>query len=329
MASENANPGLPQGPESPSENTRAVTPGRRGRVAVALDGPFRAVLEDYSAALKAAPLSDQTRRTYASKVRQFLAWLAVADIDGEPLDTTAARDWAVRDYRTHLQTVLKRKPATVNNALAAVDDLYTRRGLGPASAARAEIPRTAPKALGKRAAVRFLRAVEACPSPRDRTIALIPFYAGTRIGEIVGLDTDDVQLSARKGTLRVVGKGEKVREIPIHPQLRTALRGWLDERPDWPGADGPALFLNQRGSRLSVKGAHDIITAIADTAGLDDDTTTHVLRHTFATRLVRGGTDLVIVADLLGHARLETTRVYTGPTDQDRAGALELLDVDE
>ena len=106
------------------------------------------------------------------------------------------------------------------------------------------------------------------------------------------------------------------------------LAGWLDERPDWPGSDSPALFLNQRGGRLSVKGAHDIVTAIADRAGLDDDTTTHVLRHTFATRLVRGGTDLVIVADLLGHARLETTRANTGPTDEDRATALNLLDVD-
>ena len=279
------------------------------------------------AALAVAPLSDQTRRTYASKVRQFLAWLAVADVDGDPLGAAAARDWAVRDYRTHLQTVLKRKPATVNNAMAAVDDFYTRRGLGPARAARSELPRTAPKALGTRAAVRFLRAVEARPSPRDRVIALIPFYAGARIGEIVNLDTDDVRLSARKGTLRIVGKGEKTREIPLHPQLRTALRGWLDERPDWPGADGAALLLNQRGRRLSVKGAHDVITAITETAALDD-VTAHVLRHTFATRLVRGGTDLILVADLLGHARLETTRVYTGPTDEDRVAALDLLDID-
>jgi integrase/recombinase XerC len=113
------------------------------------------------------------------------------------------------------------------------------------------------------------------------------------------------------------------------PNSEPPCAAWLDERPDWPGADGPALFLNQRGSRLSVKGAHDVITAIADSAGLDDDTTTHVLRHTFATRLVRGGTDLIIVADLLGHARLETTRVYTGPTDEDRTSALDLLDVDE
>lgn len=143
------------------------------------------------------------------------------------------------------------------------------------------------------------------------------------------MDTDDVRISARKGILRVYGKGEKVREIPLHPQLRAALTGWLDERPDWPDSDSPALFLNQRGGRLSVKGAHDIITAIADRAGLDEDTTTHVLRHTFATRLVRGGTDLVIVADLLGHSQLETTRVYTRPTDEDRAAALDMLDVDE
>ncbi len=135
-----------------------------------------------------------------------------------------------------------------------------------------------------------------------------------------------MRLSARKGILRIVGKGEKVREIPIHPDLRAALTGWLDERSDWPGADTPALFLNQRGGRLSVKGAHDIITAIATAAGLEDeDVTAHVLRHTFATRLVRGRTDLVIVAELLGHARLETTRAYSRPTRQDAIDALELL----
>jgi integrase/recombinase XerC len=110
------------------------------------------------------------------------------------------------------------------------------------------------------------------------------------------------------------------------PRLRAALAGWLDERPDWPGADTLALFLNQRGARLSVKGAHDIITTIATAAGpQDDDVTGHVLRHTFATRLVRGRTDLVIVVELLVHARLETTRAYSRPIQQD---ALELLDVD-
>jgi len=328
MGSGNAKSAAPPDREPASENTNGDPPPRRGRAAVVLSQPLTGVLDDYTAALKRAPLSEQTRRTYASKVRQYLAWLAAADTEGDALGARDARDWAVRDYRTHLQTVLKRKPATINNALAAVDDLYIRRGLGPASAARAELSRTAPKALSTRAAARFLREAQKCPSPRDRAIALVPFYAGTRIAEITGLDIDDVRISARKGILRILGKGEKVREIPIHPDLRSALTDWLDGRPDWPGADTPALFLNQRGGRLSVKGAHDIITTIATAAGLEDDITAHVLRHTFATRLVRGRTDLVIVAELLGHARLETTRAYSRPTRQDAIDALELLDVD-
>lgn len=288
------------------------------------------MLDDYAKALAGAPLAAQTRRTYASKARQYLAWLAGAEVDGDPLGSPEGRDWAVRDYRSHLQGVLKRKPATVNNALAAVDDLYARRGLGPARAMRVDIPDAAPKALSKRAQLRFLRAVEACPSPRDRALALVPFYAGARISEVVALDLDDVALSARKGSIRFYGKGERAREVPVHAQLRRALTGWLNERPDWPGAtDSEALFLNQRGQRLGVGGVHGIITGIASSAGLDDDTTTHVLRHSFATTLVRGGTDLVIVAELLGHARLETTRVYTRPTAEDRAKALDLLPVDE
>ncbi len=149
------------------------------------------------------PLSPQTRRTYASKARQYLAWLASADIDGDPLASPEARDWAVRDYRTHLQAVVKAKAATVNNALAAIDDLYTRAGLGPARAVRVDIPDAAPRALSSRAQVRFLRAVQACLSPRDRALALVPFYAGARISEVVALDTDDVALSARKGSLRI------------------------------------------------------------------------------------------------------------------------------
>src|SRR5215218_2975029 len=96
-------------------------------------GPYAAALEAYTSALASAPLAEQTRRTYASKVRQYLAWLAGAALDGDPLGSPEGRDWAVRDYRTHLQAVLKRRPATVNNALAAVDDLYIRRGLGPAN----------------------------------------------------------------------------------------------------------------------------------------------------------------------------------------------------
>ncbi len=330
MTSENSQAEATLRPGFTSENTAGPPRRRYGRAPVDLPAAFDAVIGDYVRALATAPLSAQTRRTYASRVRQYLAWLAAGEVDGDPLGTTDGRDWAMRDYRTHLQAVLKRSHATVNNALAAVDDFYIRRGLGPGNAARVEIPVTAPRALDKRAQIRYLRAVEASPSPRDQALCLVPFYAGARIAEIVALDIDDVARSARKGILRIYGKGERVREVPIHPQLHRALTGWLTERGGWPRAgDSPALFLNQRGGRLGVRGAHDIITGIASAAGLEDDTTAHVLRHTFATTLVRGGTDLVIVAELLGHSRLETTRGYSRSTAEDRRRALDLLVVDE
>jgi site-specific recombinase XerC len=136
----------------------------------------------------------------------------------------------MRDYRTRLQAALKRSPATVNNALAAVDDFYSRRGLGPGSTARVDIPDVAPRALDPRAQIRYLRAVEAHPSPRDQALVLVPFHAGARIAEVVALDVDDVAHSARKGKLRIVGKGERVRQVPIHPKLHRALMGWLIER---------------------------------------------------------------------------------------------------
>ena len=329
MASENTQSRPSPVAESTSENTSPSTKPRRGRAPVELPGRWAAEQETYLVSLASAPLSHQTRRTYASKTRQYLAWLAGAETDGDPLGTAEGRDWAVRDYRSHLQAVLKRRPATVNGALAAVDDFYIRRGLGPARALRVDLADAAPRALEPRAQVRYLRAVDGSPSPRDQALALVPFYAGARISEVVALDVDDVRHSARKGMLRILGKGERVREAPIHPKLAKVLKAWLEERQDWPRQEGPALFLNQRGDRLSVKAAHDIITGIAARAGLDDDITAHVLRHTFATTLVRGGTDLVIVAELLGHARLETTRGYTRPTAEDRSRALDLLTTDE
>ena len=109
----------------------------------------------------------------------------------------------------------------------------------------------------------------------------------------------------------------------------SVLRLWLDERPDWPGAQTtPALLLNRRGTRLTTRGASTIFRTIATTAGLEDTITAHIGRRTFATTLVRGGTDLVTVAEMLGHARLDTVRAYTRPTADDRAKALNLLPTD-
>jgi site-specific recombinase XerD len=149
-----------------------------------------------------------------------------------------------------------------------------------------------------------------------------------------------VSLSARRGSLRVRGKGRdggKLRELPLtRPELRTALTHWLDQRPKWPHAqDSPALLLNRRGGRLSDRAARTIITDLGEHVGLGADTSggisfgPHALQHTFATQLPRGGADPVLVADLLGHAGLDTLRTYTQPDEADRECALKLLTTDQ
>jgi site-specific recombinase XerC len=288
------------------------------------------LLAEYAGHLQRSPLTGHSPRTYLGAIRAYLAWLQDAPVDGDPLNDAAAKDWAVRDYRSYLVTVAKRATATVNKHLAALQDFYLWRGLGPPQGVRRDqVPRHAPKALAPRAKLRYLRAVEAWPGARDRAIALLPLYAGTRIAEIRALDVADVRLSARKGEIHLVGKGEKTRTVPVHPRLREALAAWLAERPAGPGADPAALFTSGRGTRMTTDAIADALAAITAAAGLDDRVTSHVLRHTFGTELTRSGVDIVTVAELMGHASLETTRLYTRPSAADMQRAVDLLTADE
>ncbi|MGR6924213.1 hypothetical protein ACU635_58970 [[Actinomadura] parvosata] len=121
------------------------------------------------------PLAADTRRTYASRVRMYLAWLADRPTTGaDPLTDSRARDWAVRDYRYYLlrEADPKRSVRYVDNALAALDDFHVRRGLGKADVDREDIPKTAPKAMNAPAQIRWLRAMENWPHPRDRYLGL-------------------------------------------------------------------------------------------------------------------------------------------------------------
>ncbi|MEW9556381.1 tyrosine-type recombinase/integrase [Nonomuraea sp. NPDC050783] len=299
--------------------------GRRQEVPAA----FTAVHDDYTAALERAPLDEDTRRAYASRIRTFLAWLDAADLDGaDPLTDGHGRDFAVRDYKTHLKTVAKRTANTVNAHLAALDHFFTHRGLGPVQVRRDTPPKLAPKALDAREQKRFLRAVEMLPMARDRAIGRLLFYSGMRVAELVALDVADVPLSARKGKVLVRnGKGETSREVPLlDATVREAVKDWKAERSTWPGADGPALFLNRyRGGRLTARAVDQLIDELAVEADLVDDNgapaaSAHTLRHTFATNLLRRGVDVVVVAELMGHARLDTTRRYTNPRELHQTG---------
>ncbi|MFG2002136.1 tyrosine-type recombinase/integrase [Spirillospora sp. NPDC048911] len=322
--------------ETPSPSRRR---GRRGARPTPLPADLRSIFAEYErdVAKPGSPLDADTVRAYASRVRQYLAWLAAASADGpaggDPLADPGARDMAARHYRAHLETVARRKPATVNAHLTAVDDFYRRRGLGPAATERADRSPAAPRALDERDQIRLLREADRA-ALRDKAIAFTAFYAGTRISETTGLDTGDVHLTAREGHLDVCyGKNGRYREIPLHPKLRTVLEEWLRERSTWKGADAtPALFLNRRGGRLSARSAYTVLRTIADAAGLplgrDGLFTSHVLRHTAGTTMTRQGTDIVIVAELLGQS-VETARRYSLPTREDRQKAIERLTNDQ
>jgi len=283
----------------------------------------------YAAWLERQPLATNTRRTYRVRVAQYCAYLATIPIDaGDPLRDRHPASYAARDYRTWLKTVRKAKPASVNLSLAALDHFYRFLGLDPPDIAREDLPRAAPRALEPAEQVAFLRAVERRRSARDRAIAHLLFYTGLRIGECAALDRGDVAVSARKGLVIVRrGKGDAYREVPLNAAARTSLDAYLAERGARAHVTGePALFLNPQGGRLSTRAIDLVVRELGRNAGLT--LSAHVLRHTCLTALVRNGTDLVLVAEIAGHRRLETTRRYSLPSARDRAAAMERVHVD-
>ncbi len=283
------------------------------------------LLEDYTAYLSRAPLADASRIAYRRRVSSFLSWLEDHDEHGlDALTEAMAREHAVRDYRRHMRVALRRSPATCNAHLAAINNLTTWLGLGPAQAKAAVLPRSAPRALDEQQVRRLLRAAERRANPRDTAVLVTLLATGLRLSEITALDLDDLALSARKGLLTVRdGKGGKHRTVPLNSQARQALQGWLDHRPP---SNSRALFTGPAGSRLSDRAVDLILRRLCTAAAVT--ASAHILRHTTATMLVRGGVDLVLVAEVLGHSSLETTRRYSLPTDEDRALALERLIVD-
>ncbi|MHC4065243.1 MAG: tyrosine-type recombinase/integrase [Planctomycetota bacterium] len=283
----------------------------------------------YTRWVERQPLSANTRRTYCTQVRQFCAYLDETPSEyGDPLSDPHARDYAVRDYKAFLKTVKKRKPTTVNLALAAIDHFYNFLELGDAEVRREELPQQAPRGLEEEEQVAFLRAVERCPSTRDRAIATLLFYTGLRVGECSALDEGDVVMSARKGKVIVrSGKGDTYREVPLNADARRALKSWRKERQrSHADSESPAFFLNFQGNRLSVRAIDLLLRKLGEEANVS--LSAHTLRHTCLTNLVRAGYDLVLVAEIAGHKRLETTRRYSLPTEQDRASAMESIRVE-
>ena len=190
-------------------------------------------------------------------------------------------------------------------------------------AAELDLPRrrrTLPRTLSPAEAERLVEAA-AGTTPRalrDRALVELLYGAGLRVSEAVGLDKASVDLDAR--LVRCIGKGSKERIVPVGRQAVTALRRYLSRgRPYLDTRHRPELFLNAKGGGLTRAGAFLILRRLAAKAGLEPERVhPHLLRHSFATHLLEGGADLRSVQEMLGHADLATTELYTHVSDRRR-----------
>lgn len=185
-----------------------------------------------------------------------------------------------------------------------------------------KLPKRLPKALSVSQVLALLDAAGPDPDAeellpadqirlRDRALVELLYATGGRISELVNLDLDDI---VEPTTLRLFGKGSKERLVPVGRFAQKALEAYLVRtRPILAnlGAGTPALFLNQRGSRLSRQSAWQIVTHAAEAAKISAEVSPHTLRHSFATHLLEGGADVRVVQELLGHSSVATTQIYT------------------
>ena len=146
--------------------------------------------------------------------------------------------------------------------------------------------------------------IESAVDRRDLAVLELLYAAGLRVSELCGLNRDGVDLLGR--TVRVLGKGGKERRVPIHDTAVAALRDWLSAGREEMAGPPQAVFVNRRGARLGPRDVRRILDRRAASP-----THPHALRHTFATHLLDGGADLRVVQELLGHASLATTQIYT------------------
>jgi integrase/recombinase XerD len=292
--------------------------------------PLERAIDDYLTYLRVERgLSPATLRAYAADLADFAAGEGVA------------RDWAAgpEKAREHLAARTRRgssgasartgsgglAPTSLRRRAASIRGFYRFAygdGLiGRDVAAHLDLPRQ-PRLLPETLTVADVEALlEAAPDLRARALLELLYAAGLRVSEALGLDLEDLSLDG--GFVRVIGKGDKERLVPVGDVALDWLASWIgDGRPPLlalhhvePLRGGP-LFLGDRGARLARQQAFAAVKAAARRAGLPDHVSPHTLRHSFATHLLEGGADLRIVQELLGHASISTTQLYTHVTGE-------------
>lgn len=264
--------------------------------------------------------SANTLKAYATDLRAYVAWL-----DDRGLTIGEVDEDAITDYVNALKAG-DRAPSSVKRALVSVRGLHgflaeeTEGVRDPTLEVEVpKAPKGLPKALSEAEIELLLGSITGTDpvARRDRAILEVLYGTGARIGELSGMSLSDLDLDA--GLVRVFGKGAKERIVPLGRYALVALVDWLGpqgrpllEPEQWKHRDdADAVFLNQRGGRLQRQGAWMAVRKAGDAVGLGRTLTPHVLRHSCATHMLDHGADIRTVQELLGHASISTTQVYT------------------
>lgn len=290
----------------------------------ALNGQLQGYLDHLTIERGVAANTLSSYRRDLRRYAEYLAQRGIADIgDVSETDVSDFLVWLRRGDPDTGAAALSAVSAA--RALIAVRGLHrfaAAEGLAHLDVARAVKPPTPGRRLPKSLTVDdVLVLLEAAGGDsdadtpltlRNRALLELLYSTGARISEAVGLDIDDIDVQARSTLLQ--GKGGKQRLVPIGRPAVTALDTYLvRSRPDLVrrGRGTPAMFLNARGGRLSRQSAWQVLQDAAERAGIEAGVSPHVLRHSFATHLLDGGADVRVVQELLGHASVTTTQIYT------------------
>lgn len=269
-------------------------------------------------------LAANSLAAYGRDLRRYRAFCAARGITSAEQVTEADLDAFLAWLRSGSQEHPALAASSAARTLVAVRGFHRfaqREGLASTDPGREVHPpqaaRRLPKALTVAEVADILTAVGGTASEplglRDRALLEFLYGTGARISEAVGLDLDDLDLEA--AACRLMGKGGKVRIVPVGRAAALSLSAYLVRvRPALVRGLQPAVFLNARGGRLSRQSAWAILRAAADRAGVTAEVSPHTLRHSFATHLLDGGADVRAVQELLGHASVTTTQVYTKVT---------------
>ncbi|MGQ0433880.1 MAG: site-specific tyrosine recombinase XerD [Microthrixaceae bacterium] len=264
--------------------------------------------------------SPNTLAAYRRDLRRYARWLHERG--------QALREVGETDVIAYIEVLRSQglAPASVARALVPVRAVHrflaaegVVEGDPAAHVERPRVPRSLPKALSEEQVSRLLAAPvgDGAVARRDRAMLEVLYGTGLRVSELVGLSLGDIDLDA--SLLRAFGKGSKERIVPIGEHATRAIVAWLGEGgrselapPQWRRrGDAEAVFLGQRGGRLTRQGAWDVLRRHGARVGLAGWLSPHVLRHSCATHMLDHGADIRVVQELLGHASINTTQIYT------------------